>query len=248
MIYVKNKYEIEKMRDAGKVVKGALELCERSIRAGMTTLELNDIIHDYIMRQGATPSFLNYRGYPKSVCISIDDEVVHGIPCRETVLKEGSIVSVDVGACLNGFHSDAARTYILGEVGEEKRKLVKVTEECFFRAVKGLKEGSRTGDIGEAVCAYAVKYDYGVVRDLTGHGIGMSLHEGPDIPNFGNKGRGQRLSAGMTLAIEPMINMGTHQVIFCSDGWTVKTADGKPSAHYENTVLITEKGHEILTL
>lgn len=248
MIYVKNKKEIEKMRQAGKVVAGALEFVAGKIKAGMSTLQLDRLIHEYIDKRGATPSFLNYRGFPASSCISIDNQVVHGIPSAEVIIREGMIVSVDIGACLDGFHGDAARSFVIGGNDKEKQRLVRVCEECFFEGIKGLKEGVRVGDIGEAVFKHAAAHGYGVVRDLTGHGIGAKLHESPDVPNFGSKGKGTRLSAGMTIAIEPMINAGTHEVIFLPDGWTVVTADGLPSAHYENTVLITESGVEILTI
>lgn len=246
IVVAKTPLEIEKMKVAGGIVRDVLLLAEEKIRAGMTTKFLDSIIRDFIERHGAKPSFLNYRGYPASACISIDDEVVHGIP-SERVIEEGQIVSVDVGAYINGYHGDAARTFCIGKVSEEKRNLVKVTEECFYSAFAVLKDGVRLGDIGAAVLEKATAHGYGVVREMVGHGIGRNMHENPDVPNFGVKGHGLKLSKNMTIAIEPMINMGTHRIKFMPDGWTVKTEDGLPSAHYENTVAITVDGAILLT-
>lgn len=248
MITLKSDEQIAKMREAGRITKNVLELLGREIREGMTTKELNDIAHDYIVSCGAIPSFLGYGGFPASTCISIDDTVVHGIPSNDIVIKKGQIVSVDVGVIYNGWQGDAARSFLVGEVSKEKQKLVKVTEECFFKAIENLRDGTPLGDIGYAVQTLAEANGFSVVRALVGHGIGEKMHEDPSVPNYGRKGTGIRLKKGMVIAIEPMINAGTYKVQFASDGWTVKTLDGKPSAHYENTVAITENGVEILTL
>ncbi len=248
MITIKTESEIERMRVSGKLTGNVLELLEKSIRAGMTTAELDRIAYDYIKSVGGEPSFLNYEGYPASTCISIDEKVVHGIPSDEVYVKEGQIVSVDVGVKFNGYHGDAARTFLVGEVAPEKKKLVEVTRECFFKAFEHLRSGMPLGDIGYYVQSHAEANGYGVVRALVGHGIGTEMHEDPSVPNYGRKGTGIRLRSGMCIAIEPMINMGTWQVKFLNDGWGVVTADGKPSAHYENTVVITDDGAEILTL
>lgn len=248
MITIKTESEIERMRVSGKLTGNVLELLGKSIRAGMTTAELDKIAYDYIKSVGGEPSFLNYEGYPASTCISIDEKVVHGIPSDEVYVKEGQIVSVDVGVKFNGYHGDAARTFLVGEVAPEKKKLVEVTRECFFKAFEHLRPGMPLGDIGYYVQSHAEANGYGVVRALVGHGIGTEMHENPSVPNYGRKGTGIRLRSGMCIAIEPMINMGTWQVKFLNDGWGVVTADGKPSAHYENTVVITDDGAEILTL
>lgn len=248
MITIKTESEIERMRVSGKLTGNVLELLGKSIRAGMTTAELDKIAYDYIKSVGGEPSFLNYEGYPASTCISIDEKVVHGIPSDEIYVKEGQIVSVDVGVKFNGYHGDAARTFLVGEVAPEKKKLVEVTRECFFKAFEHLRPGMPLGDIGYYVQSHAEANGYGVVRALVGHGIGTEMHEDPSVPNYGRKGTGIRLRSGMCIAIEPMINMGTWQVKFLNDGWGVVTADGKPSAHYENTVVITDDGAEILTL
>ncbi len=245
MITVKSQKELELMRESGKIVRDTLLLVESKIRAGMTTKELDKIAYDYIISCGAKPSFLGLYGFPSTCCISIDEEVVHGFP-SDRVIKPGEIVSVDVGAYYNGFHGDAARSLYVGEISPEKKKLIDVTRECFFKAIDGLCVGSTIGDIGYAVQTHAESNGYGVVREMVGHGVGRKLHEDPSVPNYGKAGTGIRIRNGMTLAIEPMINMGTHKVII--DGWSCKTADGLPSAHYENTVAITEDGVEILTL
>ncbi|MDD4291520.1 MAG: type I methionyl aminopeptidase [Clostridia bacterium] len=249
MITIKNEHEIALMKKAGAIVKDALCLAEEKIKPGMTTYELNRLIHEFIVKQGAHPSFLNYNGFPASSCISIDDVVVHGIPSKKTVICEGMLVSVDVGAMKDGFHGDAARTFAVGEVSAEKRQLMEVTKQSFFEATAILKNGMRVGDIGNAVYNYATKFGYGVVREMIGHGIGTKMHELPDVPNYGEAGRGVRLVTNMTICIEPMINLGTEKITFDEiDGWTVRTADGKPSAHYENTVIIKEDGVEYTTL
>lgn len=248
MITIKNAQEIEYMRESCRIVKETLDFVGKHIRAGMTTKEVDDLVYKYIISCGAYPSELNYEGYPASSCVSINEVVVHGIP-SDRVILDGDIVSVDITAEKNGFHGDAARTYLIGNVSEEKRKLVKVTEECFFKAIEGLQAGTPLYNIGYAVQTHAESHGYGVVRALVGHGIGSEMHEDPSVPNYGKKGTGMRLRAGMTICIEPMINMGTYKVLLDnSDGWTVVTADGKPAAHYENTVLIKEDGVEILTL
>ncbi len=248
MINVKTEQEIALMREACRVVKETLEYVGKHICAGMTTKEVDGLVYKYITASGATPSSLGYCGYPASACVSVNDVVVHGIP-DDRIIEDGDIVSVDITAEKNGYNGDACRTFLIGNVSEEKRKLVKVTEECFFKAIEGLKAGTPLYDIGYAVQTHAESHGYGVVRALVGHGIGREMHEDPSVPNYGKKGTGMRLKAGMTICIEPMINMGTYKVEFDRrDGWTVRTADGKPAAHYENTVLITEDGVEILTL
>ncbi len=248
MITIKTDTELNCMRESGRLTKNVLDLLGKSIRVGMTTKELDKIAFDYIKSCGATPSFLGYGGYPASICTSIDEMVVHGIPSDDVVIKDGQIVSIDVGVIYNGWQGDAARTFMVGKVSDQKKKLVKVTEECFFKAVESLRDGTPLGDIGYNVQSHAESNGFSVVRALVGHGIGKEMHEDPSVPNYGKKGTGIRLKKGMTIAIEPMINMGTHQVDFLSDGWSVVTRDRLPSAHYENTVAITDNGVEILTL
>ena len=248
MITVKTDAEIAQMRESGRITKNVLDLIASKIRVGMTTKDLDKIAYDYITSCGAYPSFLGYSGYPASICASIDDTVVHGIPSDEHVIKDGQIVSIDVGVVYNGWQGDAARTFMVGNVSDQKKKLVKTTEECFFKAVEHLRDGTPLGDIGHCVQTHAEANGYSVVRALVGHGIGKAMHEDPSVPNYGKKGTGIRLKKGMTIAIEPMINMGTYQVDFLSDGWSVVTRDRLPSAHYENTVAITDNGVEILTL
>ena len=245
MITIKNQKEIEKMREAGDIVIRAIELVGEHIKPGISTKELDKIAHDYIISRGAKPSFLGYQGFPASICASIDDEVVHGIPSKDRILQEGQIIGIDCGAIKNGFQGDAARTFAVGNISKEKQKLINVTEECFWRAIENLKDGSRLGDIGSAVQKHAEKHGYSVVRVMGGHGIGRKMHEDPYIPMYGTAGTGIKLKAGMTLAIEPMVNEGTWDLYL--NGWDAKTKDGKPSAHYENTVLITQDGVEILT-
>lgn len=248
MITVKTDAEIALMRESGKLTKNVLDLIGRKIKAGMTTKELDKIAYDYITSCGAYPSFLGYSGYPASICASVDEMVVHGIPSDDVVIKDGQIVSIDVGVIYNGWQGDAARTFMVGNVSEEKKRLVKVTEECFFKAIENLRDGSPLGNIGYQVQTHAEANGFSVVRALVGHGIGQEMHEDPSVPNYGKKGTGIRLKKGMTIAIEPMINAGVYQVEFLSDGWGVVTKDRRPSAHYENTVAITENGVEILTL
>ena len=237
---------IDAMRLAGRIAGGAL--CEggRAVRPGITTAELDKIIRHYIERAGAKPSFLHYNGYPASACISVNDEVIHGIP-GSRVLKEGDIVSIDVGAKYKGFHGDCANTFAVGEISEQAKRLIDVTRESFFAGIQNAKVGLRISDISNAVQQYAEERGYFVVRDYVGHGVGEQLHEEPEVPNFGNPGHGPRLLAGMTIAVEPMINQSTEKVRALSDGWTVVTKDGGLSAHYEHTILITPGEPELLT-
>lgn len=248
MINIKTKKEVEKMRVAGEITGNTLKLLVENAKVGASTYDLDKMAEKYIRSQGAEPSFLGYGGYPASVCISINEEVVHGIPRKDKYINEGDIVSFDVGAYIGGFHGDAARSVLMGE-NEEKQKLIEVTKESFFKGIEQFKEGNRLGDISHAIQAYAESFGYGVVRDLTGHGIGREMHEDPEVLNFGKAGHGARLQKFMAIAIEPMINMGTYKVDFDqNDGWTVRTSDRQPSAHYENTVVLTDNGVEILTL
>lgn len=249
MIILKSSNEIQKIRDAGKIVGEALALAGEIIKPGMTTLELNNAIEKVITKYGARPSFKNYNGFPAASCISPNCVVVHGIPSKKVILSEGDIVSVDVGAFYNGYHADAARTYPVGNISSQAARLIDVTKECFFKGAAAALPGNRIGDIGFAVQSYAEENGYSVVRELVGHGVGKNLHEEPDIPNFGNAGRGVRLSKGMVIAIEPMINAGSEKVDFSDeDGWTVTTRDKALSAHYENTIAITDNGPQILTM
>lgn len=248
MIYIKSKDEIELMRKANQLVKQTLDMLCDKVKAGMTTYSLDQMAYEFITRHNGTPSFLHFEGYPASVCISIEDEVVHGIPSKRRIIEEGTIVSFDCGAIVNGWQGDSARTVGIGNIDGARKQLIKVTEQCFFEAVKVIKAGVRIGDIGHAVQSYAEQFGYGVVRELTGHGIGRKMHEDPYVPNYGTAGKGIRLEAGTTIAIEPMINMGTRKVAMAPDGWTIFTQDGLPSSHYEHTVAITEDGVEILSL
>ena len=245
MSTIKKEKEIELMRVAGSITAGALDEISKHIKPGISTLELDKIANKFIIDKGAKPAFLRYSGFPNSICASIDDVVVHGIPKQDIVLEEGQIIGIDVGAKFGGYCGDAARTFAVGKISEDKQKLMDVTKECFFRAIKNLKAGSRLGDIGYEVERYAEKFGFKTVRSMGGHGIGKNMHEDPFVPMYGRAGTGMKLEAGMTLAIEPMINMGTYEIDI--DGWDVRTADGLPSAHYENTVLITKNGVEILT-
>ena len=248
-VTIKTAAEIEKMRAAGAIVRDALLLLEQHVRAGVTTLELDRIAADLIASRGAKASFLGYNGYPNSICTSVNKQVVHGIPDGYK-LREGDIISVDVGAVKDGYHGDAARTFFVGEVTAEARKLVEVTRECFFLGIAEAKAGNHLSDIARAVETHAAKHGYGVVHDLVGHGIGRQMHEPPEVPNFTDPkiGRGIRLEPGMTIAVEPMINAGGWQVYEETNGWTVVTSDGSLSAHYENTIAITQGEADILTL
>ena len=245
MIYVKSSGEIELMRQAGKITAAARALAGEMVKPGVTTREIDKAVYDFITGQGAKPSFLNYSGYPGSACLSVNDEVIHGIPGKRK-LKEGDIVSVDVGAYINGFHGDCAATYICGDTTDEAKKLIEVTKQSFFEGIKFARVGYRISDISHAVQAYVEERGFSVVREYVGHGVGAKLHEEPEIPNYGKPGHGPRLVKGMTLAIEPMVNAGGAAIRVLSDGWTVVTLDGKKSAHYENTVLITDGEPEIL--
>ena len=247
-ISIKTAREIEKMRRAGELLEKVHDELGRAIHPGMSTWEINKLGEEMIRSFGCTPNFLNYNGYPASICVSVNEEVVHGIPSKKRILKEGDIVSLDAGLIYKGYHSDAARTHAVGKVSTEAQKLMDVTKQSFFEGIKMAKEGQHLHDISRAIEEYVTPYGYGIVRDLVGHGIGTALHEDPQIPNYAQKRRGVRLQAGMTLAIEPMINAGTWQVRFLRDGWTVVTKDGSLSAHYENTILVTDGEPEILTL
>ena len=247
MIKVKTDEELALMKEPGRIVGKVLREIEAYVKPGVSTLELNSIVEEIILAEGATPSFKNYNGFPAAACISVDDVVVHGIPSIK-VLKEGEIVSIDVGAYKNGFHGDAARTFAVGEISPAKQKLIDVTKHSFFEGLKFVKIGGKLGDVSHAIQAYVEKYGYGVVREMVGHGIGRRLHEDPSIPNYGTAGTGFTLRKGYALAIEPMITLGDHHIMIDRDGWTCRTRDGLPSAHYENTVIITDNGVEILTL
>lgn len=247
MIHIKTEQEIDLMREPCAIVRDTLAYVGSKIKPGVTTKELDEYAEKYIRSRGAIPSELGYRGYPASICASVNEQVVHGIP-GDRVIREGDIVSIDLCAYKNGFHGDGARTFLVGEVSEEKKKLVRVTKECFFKAIENLRAGTPLYDIGARVQKHAEENGFSVVRALVGHGIGREMHEDPSVPNYGKAGTGIRLKAGMVICIEPMINMGTWQVDFLDDGWTVETRDKKPSAHYENTVVIREDGVEVLTL
>ena len=246
MIQVKNSEQVAIMRKAGRITGEALLKAAENIKEGISTYELDKIIYDYIVKSGAKPSFLGYGGFPASACISLNEEVIHGIPRKDRILREGDIVKIDVGAYYKGFHGDSAKTFGVGAISEEAKRLIESTKEAFHRGAAKAVAGGRIGDIGSAINAYATAQGYGVVRKYVGHGVGHQLHEEPEVPNFGTAGRGVRLFPGMTIAIEPMINQGTHDVKELKDGWTVVTADGKLSAHYEHTVLITPEGEPIL--
>jgi len=242
MIYLKNKQQLDCMRRSGALLYEVLCRLREAIKPGMTTAELDVYAEQLIRKQKAIPSFLDYQGYPASICASINDEVVHGIPSETAVLKEGDILSVDCGLILDGWQSDSAFTVGVGTITPEKQKLIDVTEESFFKGIRQAIAGNHIGDIGYAVQDYAESFGYGVVRDLTGHGIGRNMHEDPSVPNFGRPGHGTRLRAGMTLAIEPMIAMGDYHVAQLDDGWTIVTEDGSVCSHYEHTIAINEKG------
>lgn len=248
MIQVKNSMQLIAMKEAGRITGETLLKARELVRPGISTKQLDDAIRTFIEKCGAKPSFLGYHGFPGSACISINDEVIHGIPSAKRFLEEGDIVKIDVGACINGFHGDAARTIPVGNVSEEALQLIRATRDSFFAGAEMAVAGNRIGDIGSAISESVRPYGYGVVREFIGHGIGRNVHEEPDVPNYGTAGRGIRLCNGMTIAVEPMINMGTEKVIVLPDGWTVKTADGSLSAHYENTIAITPDGVQILTL
>ena len=247
MIQVKNAAQIAMMRDAGKITGEALAMAGEMVRPGITTKEIDTAIREYIKKCGATPSFLNYGGFPASACISINDEVIHGIPSAKKILRDGDIVKIDVGAYYKGYHGDSANTFPVGNVSEEAETLIRVTKESFQKGIETLGPGSRLGDLGAAVDGYVRQFGFSAVRKFVGHGIGRDLHEVPDVPNYGIAGRGQRIYTGMVIAVEPMINAGTYDVIQLDDGWTIKTADGKLSAHYEHTLAVTDNGVVLLT-
>ena len=246
MITLKSQSEIELMRRAGKITAAARALAGGMVRPGVTTHEIDSAVEQFIRKQGAVPSFLHYNGYPASVCISVNDEIIHGIPGKR-VLVEGDIVSIDVGAYIGGFHGDCAATFACGKISRKAQSLIDVTRQSFFEGIQYAKEGQRLQDISAAIQKYVESHGYSVVREYVGHGVGAKMHEPPEIPNYGHPGRGPRLLRGMTLAIEPMVNAGKAAIQVLPDGWTVKTADGKWAAHYENTILITDGEPEILT-
>lgn len=248
MIVLKTSREIDKMKEAGKISARALQVAGKAVEPGVSTLEIDTIVRNYIEKQGATPSFLGYNGFSGSACISVNDEVVHGIPNKNRVLKSGDIVSIDVGALIGGFHGDNAWTFPCGDISKEAAALLEATKESLFKGIEQAVAGNRVGDIGNAVQQYVEERSYSVVRDFVGHGVGAKLHEDPSVPNFGTAGRGVRLMPGMTIAIEPMINIGTHAVKVLEDGWTTVTADGSLSAHFEHSIAITPDGPKILTL
>ena len=248
MIQIKNATQIQAMKKAGRITGEALLAAREHVKPGVSTKHLDDVIRSYIERAGAKPSFLGYAGFPGSACISINDEVIHGIPSAKRILKEGDIVKIDVGAFIDGFHGDSARTIPVGRVSPEAERLIAAAEESFRRAVEQFKEGNRIGDIGAAVDDYVRSQGFSVVRRYVGHGVGRDVHEQPDVPNFGTRGRGPRLCSGLVIAIEPMVNVGGDEVRELSDGWTVKTVDGSLSAHYENTVVLSGDEVSILTL
>ena len=246
MIKIKNNQEIALMREAGKITAGALELAATLVKPGVSLIHIDSEIHRFITSHGATPSFLPYNGFPASACISVNDEVIHGIPGKR-LLTEGDIVKVDVGACYKGYHGDAARTLFCGEVSEDAKRLERITRESFFEGIKYADPSHRLGDISHAIQEHVENAGFSVVKEFVGHGVGAHLHEDPEVPNYGRAGRGTRLYEGMTLAIEPMVNFGTAEVSVLDNDWTVVTDDGMLSAHYENSILITENGPEILT-
>ncbi len=247
-VSIKSEREIELMRHAGKLLAQVHDELGKAIAPGMSTLEIDELGEKLIRQMDCIPNFLNYHGYPASVCVSVNEEVVHGIPRKDRILKEGDIVSLDAGLIYKGYHSDAARTHLVGQVRPEVKKLVEETRNSFYAGIKMARAGNYLFDISNAIDAYISQFGYGIVRDLTGHGIGTSLHEDPPIPNFAQRRKGIKLQPGMTFAIEPMINLGRADVEWLDDDWTVVAEDGLPSAHYENTILITDGDPEILTL
>ena len=242
MIQIKNSVQIAAMREAGRITGEALLVARELVRPGISTKELDDAIRHHIEKQGAKPSFLGLYGFPGSACISINDEVIHGIPSAKRILEEGDIVKIDVGAFYKGFHGDSARTFPVGKVSDEATRLIAATKQSFYQGLAAVQIGNRVGDIGHAIDSYVQSQGFSVVRRYVGHGVGRDVHEAPDVPNYGTPGRGPRLCAGLVIAIEPMVNAGTFEVREHADGWTVKTADGKLSAHYENTVALTADG------
>ncbi|MEE0265224.1 MAG: type I methionyl aminopeptidase [Acutalibacteraceae bacterium] len=248
MIVLKTKRELDSMREACRISANALKIAGKAVQPGVSTKEIDDIVRKYIQEQGATPSFLGYGGFPASACISVNDVVIHGIPSKKQILKSGDIVSIDVGAFINGFHGDNAYTFACGDISEEAKALLKATEESLYEGIKQAVAGNRVGDIGNAVQRYVEDRSYSVVRDFVGHGVGAKLHEDPSVPNYGTAGRGVRLMPGMTIAIEPMITAGKHNVRVLDDDWTTVTTDGSLAAHFEHTVAITPNGPVIMTI
>mgnify|MGYP002510430160 FL=1 len=247
-VTIKSAREIELMREAGRLLEMVHDEMGMIIKPGISTMDINECGEKMIRKLGCVPNFLNYGGFPAAICVSVNEEVVHGIPRKEHILKEGDIVSLDAGLIYKGYHSDAARTHRVGQVSEEVQKLLDVTKQSFFEGIKMAKPGNHLHDISNAIDAYVSSFGYGIVEDLVGHGIGTKLHEDPQVPNFRQKKKGMKLIPGMTLAVEPMINLGIKDVIWLEDQWTVITKDHKPSAHYENTILITDGEPELLTL
>ena len=248
MIVLKTARELKLMREAGRISAGALRVAGKAVEPGVSTREIDKLAYDYIISQGAKPNFLNYNGYPATACISINDAVIHGIPLKDRIIKAGDIVSIDLGAAFEGYNGDNAATFACGDVSDEAKRLMQATEESLYEGIRMAIHGNRVGDISNAIQQYVEARGYSVVRDFVGHGVGASLHEAPEVPNFGRSGRGIRLVSGMTLAIEPMINVGTPDVRQMPDGWTIKTADGKLSAHFEHSIAITPEGPVILTI
>lgn len=247
MITIKNKEQISKMRDAGKIVAEVLALLEEHVEPGISTWELDEIAENYIRKAGAVPTFKGYGGFPASICASLNEEVVHGIPNRNRILTEGDIISVDVGATFRGYVGDAARTFPVGKISDENARLIEVTKQSFFEGFAKAKRGNRLGDISHAVQRYVERHGYSVIRDLVGHGVGENMHEDPCVPNYGKKGRGIRLAEGLTIAVEPMVAAGHYALVQLADNWTYVTKDGSMTAHYENTFAITDEEPEILT-
>ena len=246
MVSIKSKREIELMKKAGHIVYQTHQYLKQYLKPGITTRKLNQLAEDYIISHGATPSFKDFNGYPAAICTSINEEVVHGIPSNYK-LKNGDIISIDIGACYKGYHGDSAWSYGIGNISEKQKYLLKHTEEALFEGLRQVKPGNHIGDIGYAIEQYALKHNLGVIRELIGHGVGNSIHEDPDVPNYGKRHTGLMLKEGMTIAIEPMLNLGTREVVMLDDDWTIVTKDGKLSAHFEHTVLVTKDGYLILT-
>lgn len=247
MIQLKNNTQISAMRDAGRITGEALLYAGEHVKPGVTTKHLDDLVHDYIVKQGAHPSFLGYGGFPGSACISVNDEVIHGIPSKNRELHDGDVVKIDVGAYYRGYHGDSANTFIAGEGSPEAKRLVRVTKDSFYEGLKAVVAGNRLGDVGHAIQSYVESNGCSVVREYVGHGVGHDLHEDPNVPNYGLSGKGLRLLTGMVIAIEPMVCAGDYAVKILPNKWTVVTRDGKPAAHYEHTVALTDHGIELLT-
>ena len=243
---IKSNEEIELLKIAGQIVGDTHNYLKQFIKPGITTKELDKLAYDYIISRDATPSFLNYEGYPASICTSVNEEVVHGIP-SDRVLQEGDIISIDIGSCYKGYHGDSAWSYPVGNISEEKKYLLEHTEKSLYEGLNVIKPGMKIGDIGYAIEQYALKHKLGVVKELVGHGVGKLLHESPDVPNYGKKNTGMTLRKGMVIAVEPMLNLGDSNIYILDDDWTIITADDKPSAHFEHTVVVTKDGYEILT-